>query len=144
MNNRKINVAANLRRLRQANRLTIEEVADRVGVSRQAIAKWEKGASLPDIINCATLAELYEVPVDELLFIDAQDDQPATAPTRKRFFGTLTVNNNGSLQLPAQARTAYNIRDGAHLTLLGNEVGLALVPEHTFMGPLKDMLKRFA
>lgn len=144
MNNRKINVAANLRRLRRANHLTIEEVADRVGVSRQAIAKWEKGTSLPDIINCVALAGLYEVPVDELLFNDAQDDQSATTPTGKHFFGTLTVDNNGTLRLPEQAQVAYNIKAGAHLTLLGNEVGLALVPEQTFMGPLKDMLKRFA
>ena len=142
MDSRKINVASNLKRLRQAHHLTIEGVADKVGVSRQAIAKWEKGYSLPDIINCAALARLYDIPVDALLFNDAQGDQPAALPTGKHFFGTLTIDNNGTLRLPEQARATYNIKAGTHLTLLGNEVGLALVPEQTFTGPLQDMLRQ--
>lgn len=56
MDNRKINITANLRLLRQANHLTIEEVADKVDIS------------LPDIINCAAIARLYYIPVDALLF----------------------------------------------------------------------------
>ena len=46
MKMQKSNIACNLTTLRQLNRLTQEEVAERIGVSRQAVAKWETGVSL--------------------------------------------------------------------------------------------------
>lgn len=144
MDNHKISIAANLKRLRQANHLTIEEIADKVGVSRQAIAKWEKGTSLPDIINCAAIARLYDIPVDTLLCGDVPTDAASVSPSGKHFFGTLTIGADGTIHLPKGAREPYHITPGARLTLLGNEVGLALVPEQTFMGPLKNMFRRLA
>ena len=42
----KNNIARNLSMLRQRNRLSQEEVAGRIGVSRQSMAKWEAGVSL--------------------------------------------------------------------------------------------------
>ena len=43
----------NLAMLRRANNLSQEEVAEKVNVSRQAYAKWERGESVPDIEKCA-------------------------------------------------------------------------------------------
>ncbi len=40
------NIACNLTTLRQLNKFSQEEVAERIGVSRQAVAKWEAGDSL--------------------------------------------------------------------------------------------------
>lgn len=51
MNNPKSNIAANLRYLRNLHGLSQEEVAEKIGVSRQSVAKWENGDSLPDIIK---------------------------------------------------------------------------------------------
>lgn len=51
----KNNIAGNLSALRRLNRFSQEEVADRIGVSRQTVAKWELGESLPDILNCDAL-----------------------------------------------------------------------------------------
>lgn len=56
MNSRKININVNLVFLRKANKMTLEEVADKINVSRQAVAKWENGDSIPDIVNCVSLA----------------------------------------------------------------------------------------
>ncbi len=40
---------------------TQEDIAGKLGVSRQAVAKWERGESLPDIESCIKLADLYEI-----------------------------------------------------------------------------------
>ena len=55
----KTNLARNLTTLRQLNQFSQEDVAERIGVSRQAVAKWEAGQSVPDILNCDALAKLY-------------------------------------------------------------------------------------
>lgn len=56
MKMQKSNIAYNLTTLRQLNKFSQEEVAERIGVSRQAVAKWEAGQSVPDILNCDALA----------------------------------------------------------------------------------------
>ena len=57
----------NLKNLRNHHRLTQEDVAEHLQVSRQAVAKWEKGESMPDIENCIALAKLYNVTLDNLV-----------------------------------------------------------------------------
>ena len=57
----KSNIARNLTTLRQLNKYSQEDVAEQIGVSRQAVAKWESGESVPDIVNCDALARLYSV-----------------------------------------------------------------------------------
>lgn len=54
--------------LRRERKLSQEEVADRLFVSRQAVSKWERGESLPDTSNLIGLAKLYNLSIDELLF----------------------------------------------------------------------------
>lgn len=51
MKMQKSNIAYNLTTLRQLNKFSQEEVAERIGVSRQAVAKWETGQSVPDIFR---------------------------------------------------------------------------------------------
>lgn len=45
MNNKKLNISKNLVYLRKMNHFSIEEVANKIGVSRQAVSKWEAGVS---------------------------------------------------------------------------------------------------
>lgn len=47
--------------------MTQEFVAETVGVSRQAVSKWENGTSEPSTTNLCALAKLYDVPAEELL-----------------------------------------------------------------------------
>ena len=47
--------------------MTQEFVAETVGVSRQAVSKWENGTSEPSTTNLCALAKLYNVPPEELL-----------------------------------------------------------------------------
>ena len=54
-------------RLRKSNGMSQEELADKLGVSRQAISRWEMGTSDPSTSNLFALAKLYGISVEELL-----------------------------------------------------------------------------
>ena len=56
-----------LKARRTACKMTQEFVAEAIGVSRQAVSKWESGASDPSTSNLLALAKLYGVPAEELL-----------------------------------------------------------------------------
>lgn len=62
-----LKTANRLRDLRRAHGLTQEALAGILGVSRQAVSKWEQGTSSPDIDNLIALAKVYHVSLDELL-----------------------------------------------------------------------------
>lgn len=53
--------------LRKKHHLSQEELAEKLGVSRQAVSKWECGESLPDTDNLITISKLYGVSLDELV-----------------------------------------------------------------------------
>ena len=57
----------NLKALRRKKGMSQEELAARLHVVRQTISKWEKGLSVPDSALLIRLAEVFEVPVSELL-----------------------------------------------------------------------------
>ena len=61
--------------LRKANGLSQFNLAEQLGVSRQAVSKWEAGASKPSTENLKTLAALYDVPLEYLL----NEDDPGPA-----------------------------------------------------------------
>lgn len=54
-------------RLRKANNLSQEQLAERLGVSRQSISKWELGQSMPEVENLSLLSDIFNVTVDYLL-----------------------------------------------------------------------------
>lgn len=56
-----------LRKYRTERNMTQEFVAESIGVSRQAVSKWEKGVSDPSTSNLLALAKLYSVSAEELL-----------------------------------------------------------------------------
>ena len=67
-------VTANkLYELRRKANLSQEELADKIGVSRQAVSKWERAESSPDTDNLIALAQIYGVTLDELLNVDQVD-----------------------------------------------------------------------
>lgn len=67
-------LADNLKALRAQSGLSQEQLAERLGISRQAVAKWEGGQALPELDKLAPLAALYQITVDELLL----GDRPCT------------------------------------------------------------------
>jgi len=63
----KINIADNLKRLRKQREITQEDLADFIGVSFQAVSKWERGEGYPDITILPALANFFDVTLDELV-----------------------------------------------------------------------------
>lgn len=53
--------------LRKAKGMSQEELAQRIGLSRQAVSKWERAESSPDIGNLVALAEIYDLTIDEIV-----------------------------------------------------------------------------
>ena len=62
-----MNFAEKLKELRKKKGYSQEQLAEEIGVSRQAITKWETGSGLPDIENIKILAELFKMTIDELI-----------------------------------------------------------------------------
>lgn len=62
-----IEIANKLIALRKKKGMSQENVAEKLGISRQAISRWERAESAPDIDNLAKLSKLYEVSLDDLL-----------------------------------------------------------------------------
>lgn len=56
-----------LRQLREMHKLTQNDVAEKLFVTRQAVYKWERGDNYPDIENLKKLANIYSLSVDDLL-----------------------------------------------------------------------------
>ena len=59
---------------RKKNGLSQEDLADKLGVSRQAISRWELGSTMPDATNLLQLSDLFGVSVDYLLHDDYESD----------------------------------------------------------------------
>ncbi len=114
-----------LKELRKQKGFTQEEVAEKLGVSRQALAKWEKGETLPDIESCITMADLYGVLLDNLV---RGDNAHTESDDGKHIFGIAKMNSKGQITLPSKCRKIFNIKTGDHILILGDEKkGIALI-----------------
>lgn len=65
-----IEIANRLVTLRKENNLSQEALAEKLGISRQAVSKWERAEASPDTDNLILLARLYQVSLDDLLKTD--------------------------------------------------------------------------
>ena len=74
-----IEMAKRLVDRRRAAGLSQEGLATELGVSRQAVSKWERSESSPDTDNLIALAQLYGVSLDDLLFQDMAEEQDGLA-----------------------------------------------------------------
>lgn len=88
----------NLIMLRNIHGFSQEEIAAKVNISRQAYAKWESGATVPDIEKCSLLAEVYGVTIDSLMKGDNDEVRAELkpAPRGKNIWGTLQLTTGGS------------------------------------------------
>ena len=124
----------NLISLRKMRGLSQEELAEKIGVTRQTLSKYETGESLPDIEKSKALAEVFEVSLDELVNQDSKTVLPGGEPKGKYVFGIVKVGDKGQIVLPARARKVFGIETGDHFIVLGDEArGIALIKESGFM-----------
>ena len=56
-----------IKKIREENKLTQKELADKLGVTFQAVSKWENGKNVPDISILKEMSEMFNVDIDEIL-----------------------------------------------------------------------------
>lgn len=135
-------ISTNLRTLRKAHKYSQEDVADKIKVTRQAVAKWESGETLPDIVNCMALAKLYDVTIDQLVNHTDEYNGALIPPKGKHIFGTVTVGARGQIVIPKKAREIFDIQPGDDLMVMGDEAqGIALIKNDKFMEFAEEILK---
>lgn len=115
--------------------LTQEDVADKIGVTRQSIAKWESGETVPDLEKCRLLAELFGVSLDDLANFEPEDNMGLGVPPKgKHMFGLVTVGDKGQIVIPAKARKLFDISAGDQVVIVGDEgQGLAILKPEYFL-----------
>lgn len=88
-------LSSRIQALRKSKGLSQEALADRLGVSRQAIGKWESGQAVPSIDNLLELSELFDVTLDYLL--------TGKAPSPAPHIDALSYEEAPDSELPGQA-----------------------------------------
>ena len=71
-----------LMNLRRREGLSQEQLADRLGVTRQSVSKWEGGSAMPELVKLIALSEMFGVSVDYLVKSYAEEEGPAAADGR--------------------------------------------------------------
>lgn len=131
----------NLIMLRNVYGFSQEELAEKIGISRQAYAKWETGATIPDIEKCMKLAEIYNTTIDSLIkttTVDGGGTLPPP-PKGKNIWGSVVINDRGQLVIPKAVRDIFGLTGGQRLIVLTDEgEGIALVPAEVFEEKLKN------
>ena len=132
----------NLANLRKLHDMTQEELAEKINVSRQSIAKWESGDSVPDLEKCKLLSEIFGVSLDDLANYEAENNMGMNVPPKgKHLFGIVKVGEKGQIVIPAKARKTFDIKVGDSLVVLGDEAqGIALIKGADFL-KLADMIR---
>lgn len=134
----------NLIMLRNIHGFSQEEIAEKVSISRQAYAKWESGATIPDIEKCKRLADIYGVTIDSLIAtttIDGKEVIPPP-PQGKNIWGSVVINDRGQVIIPKAARDKFGLTGGQRLIVLSDEKeGIALIPAELFEAKMQSAMK---
>jgi transcriptional regulator with XRE-family HTH domain len=81
-----------LQTLRKKASMSQDDLATLIGVSRQAISKWERSDGLPDLYNVKKIAEVFNITIDELMDIEIKPIDKDKIKTNKLALTFLTVN----------------------------------------------------
>ena len=135
----------NLQELRRVHGLSQEELAEKIGVSRQTVSKYETGESLPDIEKSKLLADAFGVTVDDLLNYEPGNPENlglAIPPRGKHIFGLVKMGDKGQIVIPAKARKIFGLKPGDTLLVLGDEgQGIAIVKEKGLLDLIRQARK---
>ena len=132
-------LSENLLALRRLHHMTQETLAARLGVSRQSVAKWEGGESIPDSSNCKALAGLYGIKQEDLMNPGAAK-QEFPKKWDGRLLGAVTLGEKGQIVIPKRAREVYDLHAGEQLLVINSEThGITLVRASDAMRYVEQM-----
>ena len=120
-----MNIGNNIAALRKEKGITQEELANILGVSAQAVSKWENNSSCPDVALLSDIADYFGVTVDALL--RASEDEITSAKTES-FTSAHTQNNfnkNLSIKIVQQNGKTNNVKIPFKLAKFGMNIGNA-------------------
>lgn len=124
---RTMEFSTRLKDLRAQSALSQEQLARRIGVSRQAITKWESGAGRPELESLIALADVFAVSVDALLGVDDAHAGPARGEYRYESATNYDVDGGKHFDIDCGSVYACVIRgyDGEQLRVrvVSNTVG---------------------
>ena len=125
----------NLIILRKLHNMSQEQLAEKIGISRQTLSKYETGESVPDIDKSKIIADFFGVSLDDLANYDPTENKGMKIPPRgKHMFGSVKVGDKGQIVIPARARKVFDIQPGDNLIVLGDEEqGIAIIKEKGLM-----------
>ena len=132
----------NLIMLRGIHGFSQEEIAEKINISRQAYAKWETGATVPDIEKCRLLADVYGVTLDSLVNSDSAEGSGTSVltPKGKNIWGSVTINDRGQIVIPKGARDKFNLVGGTRLIVLSDDDGVAMAPAERFEENIQEIM----
>ncbi len=119
-----------LKEMRQLAKLTQEQLAEKMNVSRQSVAKWENGESIPDIAKCCELAKIFDMEIEDIASMFIQNyDTGLPHPKNRYLFGVSRIVDN-KIILPEEALNVFELKNGDDLIVLGDITqGIALLPK---------------
>lgn len=134
----------NLVMLRNLHGFSQEAIAEKIGISRQAYAKWETGSTVPDIEKCLSLAEVYGTTIDSLIRTESVEGLGIIppAPRGKNIWGSVAVGERGQIVIPKGARDLFGLTGGQRMVVLSDENGIALIPEKVFLSNMRNAMDR--
>ena len=132
----------NLVMLRKLNGCSQEQIAEKIGISRQAYAKWESGATVPDLEKAALLAQVYGVTLDSLLKTESVEGLGVLppAPQGKNIWGSVALGDRGQIVIPKPARDKFALKAGDRLIVASDENGIALLPAEAFESRMREFM----
>lgn len=111
-----MNIAKNLQYLRKRDKITQEELADRIGVSRQSVSKWETGEAYPETDKLVVICDLFNISLDSLMRSDLSENKTTDSKS----------NVDSGEYIAHMNKFARGISLGVWLILFGVAVCLAL------------------
>ena len=120
-----------LRNMRISAKLTQEQLAEKMNISRQSVAKWENGESIPDVLKCTELAKILGFELEDIASAFKDDDQ-IEHPKNKYMFGVTKIVNN-KIELPEETLRVFDLKNGDDLVVLGDTTqGIALTKKKDY------------
>ena len=129
-----LEIANKLYTLRKKNGLSQEALAEKLGISRQSISKWERAESSPDTDNLIALARLYNISLDELLLNDTKKSEQKESNSEQKVNDKENKQDNksfdtsdsekieaNSAEIPDVGHKFVNVNDGNNIVHVGTK-----------------------